>query len=55
VRFNAVLDLARKGSASEMIIEKETLIRHGHVLGHTAVHCTLINPTHTPRFSSSAR
>src|SRR4051794_14286191 len=46
VRRNAVLDLGRKGSsAGDMIIENETLIRHGDVIGHNAIHCTLINPT----------
>jgi hypothetical protein len=51
VRPNATLDLGPKGpSAGDQIIENETLIRNGHVLGHNANHCMLINPTHTPRF-----
>ena len=51
VRRNVVLDLGRKGSsAGDEIIENETLVRKGHFLGHNAIQCTLINPTHTPRF-----
>ena len=51
VRRNVTLDLGPKGtSAGDEIIENETLIRNGHHLGHDAIHCTLINPTHTSRF-----
>src|SRR3954447_7199171 len=51
VRHNVQLDLGAQGpSAGDQIIENETLIRNGHIFGHNAVDCTLINPTHTARF-----
>jgi hypothetical protein len=51
IRHNTYLDLGKKGpSPGDMIIENETLIRHGRHVGRDAVHGTLINPTHTRHF-----
>jgi hypothetical protein len=48
---NTFIDLGEQGqSAGDEIIENETLIQHGHVIGRNAIQGTLINPTHTSNF-----
>jgi hypothetical protein len=51
VTQNVFVNLGKPGpSAGDEIIENETLIRHGKVIGRNAIQTTLINPTHTANF-----